>query len=292
MTAQPTAQPNITGHTLEVGLVATPIRHSLSPAMHTASFAEMGIDAVYLCFDVDSDHLEAAVQGMRALGFVGYNVSMPHKTVIHKYLDELTPAAELMGAVNCVDLHTGKAVGHNTDGAGFMRNLKENGIDCIGKKMTLVGAGGAGSAIFTQAALDGVAEIDVFNRKDDFFTAAEARCAKVSERTGMKVTMHDLNDYEDLKKSVAESTVFVNASRVGMAPDVDGCLLPEEFLRPDLCVADTVYNPLETKLITMAREHGCTVAPGLGMMMWQAAIGEEIWFDKQMNIDYIKGLFF
>ncbi len=284
--------PNITGHTELVGLVATPIRHSLSPAMHTASFAHMGEDIVYLCFDVAPEQLEAACAGMRAMGFLGYNVSMPNKTIIHQYLDELTPAAELMGAVNCVDLHTGKAVGHNTDGAGFWRNVTEHGIDPKGKKITLAGAGGAGSAIFTQAALDGVAEIDVFNIKDDFFATAEERCRVLSERTGAKVTMHDLADVDDLARSVKESFMFINASRVGMAPDLDGNLLPEDLMRSDLVVADTVYNPLETKMITLAKEHGCTVVPGLGMMMWQAAIGEEIWTGKQMDIPYIESLFF
>ena len=284
--------PHITGHTQLVGLVATPIRHSLSPEMHTASFAHMGEDIVYLCFEVGPDELEAAHKGMQAMGFLGYNVSMPNKTLIGQSLDELTPAAELMGAVNCVDLHTGKAVGHNTDGAGFWRNVTEHGIDVKGKKITLVGAGGAGSAVFTQAALDGVAEIDVFNIKDDFFAAAEERCAALTERTGAKVTMHDLADKDDLAKSVSESVMFINASRVGMAPDVDGCTLPEELMREDLVVADTVYNPLETKMIRTAKEHGCTVVPGLGMMMWQAAIGEEIWTGKTMDIDYIESLFF
>lgn len=288
----PEQLPNISGHTYLVGLIATPIRHSLSPALHTASFARMGEDIVYLCFDVAPEQLEAACEGMRAMGFLGYNVSMPNKTIVHKYLDELTPAAELMGAVNCVDLTTGRAVGHNTDGAGFWRNVEECGIDCKGKKITVVGAGGAGSAVFTQAALDGVAEIDVFNIKDEFFVAAEQRCAMLTERTNAHVTMHDLADTEDLKRSVAESALFANASRVGMAPDIDGCVLPEECLRPDLAVADTVYNPQETKLLKMAKEHGCTVAPGLGMMMWQAAIGEEIWTGKQMDIPYIKSLFF
>lgn len=284
--------PKISGHTQLVGLVATPIRHSLSPALHTASFARMGEDIVYLCFEVGPNHLEAACEGMRAMGFLGYNVSMPNKTIVSRYLDELTPAAELMGAVNCVDLTTGKAIGHNTDGAGFWRNVKECGIDCKGKKITVVGAGGAGSAVFTQAALDGVSEIDVFNVKDGFYKAAQQRCAMLSERTGAKVTMHDLADEDDLRASVAESALFANATRVGMSPDLEGCVLPEDCLRPDLAVADTVYNPQKTKLLRMAQDHNCKVALGLGMMMWQAAIGEEIWTGKQMDIPYIKSLFF
>ena len=284
--------PAISGHTRAIGLVGTPIRHTLSPALHMASFARMGADYAYLAFDVAPEELEAAVRGMRALGFAGYNVTMPHKTVVAAYLDELTDAAELMGAVNCVDLKDGKAVGHNTDGAGFMRNLKENGVDVVGKKITVVGAGGAGSAVFTQAALDGVAEIDVFNVRDGFFSAAAERVARVSERTGSHVTLHDLDDPKQLGRSVAESTLFVNASRIGMVPLDDQCVLPEELLHEGLAVADTVYNPTVTKLLRMADAHGLKTVGGLGMMMWQAAIGEEIWTGRQMDIPFIESTFF
>lgn len=284
--------PNITGYTKIIGLVGTPIRHSLSPALHTASFAHMGIDYVYLSFDVQPEQLEAAVIGMRELGFAGYNVTMPHKTVVHQYLDELSDAAELMGAVNCVDLKDGKAIGHNTDGAGFMRNVKEHGVNIIGKKITVVGVGGAGSAVFTQAALDGVAEIDVFNVKDAFFAAAKERVAHVSDQTGCKVTLHDLEDKTALRTSIADSTLFLNATRLGMTPLDDQCVISEDFLRKELIVADTVYNPRVTKLLRMAENYGLQTIDGLGMMMWQAAIGEEIWTGKQMDIDYIEKRFF
>lgn len=284
--------PSITGHTKAIGLIGTPIAHSLSPALHTASFAQMGVDCVYLAFDVQPEQLEAAVRGMRELGFVGFNVTMPHKTVVARHLDELSDAAELMGAVNCVELAGGKAIGHNTDGAGFMRNLEENGVEVAGKKMTVVGAGGAGSAVFTQAALDGVAAIDVFNVRDPFFEGARERIARVSERTGCAMTLHDLGDASALRASVAESALFVNASRAGMAPLDDQCVLPEEFLHDGLVVADTVYNPRVTKLLAMAKDHGLKTVSGLGMMMWQAAIGEEIWTGKRMDIDFIEGLFF
>ena len=128
-------------------LIGSPVEHSLSPAMHTQSFNELGVDCVYLAYDIEPQDLESAAVGMKKMGFAGYNVTMPHKTFIPKYLDELSDAAELMGAVNTVAIKQGKAIGHNTDGAGFMRNLKENGVDVIGKKITIVGAGGAGSAL-------------------------------------------------------------------------------------------------------------------------------------------------
>ena len=127
--------------------------------MHTASFAKMGIDAVYLGFDVQPEQLESVVKGFAEAGVTGYNVTMPCKTKVLPYLDELTPVAELMGAVNTVVIKDGKSIGDNTDGAGFVRNMKLHGFEPEGKVITVAGAGGAGSAVFTQLALDGVVAI-------------------------------------------------------------------------------------------------------------------------------------
>ena len=171
----------ITGHTELIGLMAYPIRHSSSPAMHNAAFAKLGLDYAYLAFEVDNDSLEGAVQGIRSLKLVGSNVSMPNKTVVHKYLDKLSPAAEMCGAVNTIVNEDGVLTGHITDGTGYMMSLKVNGVDVIGKKMTIVGAGGAATAIEIQAALDGVAEISIFNRKDEFWANAEETCGKICE---------------------------------------------------------------------------------------------------------------
>ena len=137
----------ITGHTELIGLMAYPIRHSSSPAMHNEAFAYLGLDYAYLAFEVDNETLEDAVKGIRALKLVGSNVSMPNKTVVGQYLDELSPAAEMAGAVNTIVNDNGKLIGHITDGIGYMQSLKDNDIDVIGKKMTITGAGGAATAI-------------------------------------------------------------------------------------------------------------------------------------------------
>ena len=158
----------LTGHTELIGLMAYPIRHSSSPAMHNEAFAYLGLDYAYLAFEVDNSTLEDAVKGIRALKLVGANVSMPNKTVVGKYLDKLSPAAELVGAVNTIVNRDGVLEGHITDGIGYMESLRDYDIDVIGKKMTIVGAGGAATAIEIQAALDGVAEISIFNIKDKF----------------------------------------------------------------------------------------------------------------------------
>lgn len=282
----------ISGHTKLVALIGSPVEHSMSPAMHNASFEKLGLDYVYLAFDVVPETLEQAVAGMKDMGFAGYNVTMPNKTHVLPYLDELTEAAELMGAVNTVVIKDGKSIGHNTDGAGFVVNLKNHGVDFEGKKITIVGAGGAGSAIFTQLALDGAASIDVYNIKDDFFEATRQRVAELSEKTGCDITLTDLADRDALGKSVAKSCVFINATRMGMPPFENECLLDEDMLHDGLAVADTVYEPRETKLIAMAKAHGLVTCSGLGMLLSQAALGEKIWCDASMPVDYIEEKFF
>ena len=163
----------ISGYTTLIGLLATPIKHTSSPKMHNEAFRYLGLDYAYLAFEVGNEGLEDAVKGLRAMQARGCNVSMPNKTVIHKYLDKLTPAAELAGAVNTVINDNGVLTGHITDGVGYMRSLSDAGFDVIGKKMTIVGAGGAATAICIQAALDGVAELSIFNQDDEFFARAE-----------------------------------------------------------------------------------------------------------------------
>ena len=208
----------LTGHTELVGLIAYPIRHSSSPAMHNEAFAYLGLDYAYLAFEVDNSTLEDAVKGLRALKLVGSNVSMPNKTVVGQYLDKLSPAAELVGAVNTIVNKNGVLEGHCTDGIGYMQSLKDYDIDVIGKKMTIVGAGGAGTAIEIQAALDGVAEISIFNIKDKFWANAENTVKKINEKTNCKAQLFDLADHEALKREIDSSVLLANATGCGMKP--------------------------------------------------------------------------
>ena len=276
----------ITGHTELIGLMAYPIRHSSSPAMHNAAFAKLGLDYAYLAFEVDNDSLEGAVQGIRSLKLVGSNVSMPNKTVVHKYLDKLSPAAEMCGAVNTIVNEDGVLTGHITDGTGYMMSLKDNGVDVIGKKMTIVGAGGAATAIEIQAALDGVTEISIFNRKDEFWANAEETVRKINEKTNCKAQLFDLADLDKLKEEIASSYLFTNATGMGMKPLT---YIPDKsFLRPDLIVSDVVYYPRETELLRMAKEVGCKTMNGLGMMLFQGAAAFKMWTGEDMPIEYMK----
>lgn len=281
----------ITGHTELIGLMAYPIRHSSSPAMHNEAFAYLGLDYAYLAFEVDNSTLEDAVKGIRALKMVGSNVSMPNKTVVGQYLDKLSPVAELCGAVNTIVNENGVLTGHITDGIGFMQALKDNDIDVIGKKMTIAGAGGAATAIEIQAALDGVKEISIFNIHDKFWANAEETVKKINERTNCKATLYDLDDKEKLREEMADSYIFVNGTGVGMKPLEGMSVVPDKsFFRPELIVVDVPYSPLETTMRKMAKEVGCKTMNGLGMMLFQGAAAFKLWTGKDMPIEHMKEL--
>lgn len=280
----------ISGHTELIGLIATPIRHSKSPTMHNEAFAKLGLDYAYLAFEVGAEQLADTVKGFKAMGVRGWNVSMPNKTIIGEYLDHLSPAAQLCGAVNTVVNDNGILTGHITDGIGFMRSLKENGIDIIGKKMTIVGAGGAATAIEIQAALDGVKEISIFNRRDEFWQRAENNVKNINEKTDCKATLYDLADVDALRKEINDSYIFTNATGVGMKPLEQEMIIPDDsYLRQDLIVADVVYMPAKTKLLEAAERVGCVkYINGEGMMLFQGAAAFEMWTGKEMPIEHVK----
>lgn len=279
----------LTGHTELIGLMAYPIRHSSSPAMHNEAFAYLGLDYAYLAFEVDNSTLEDAVKGIRALKLVGSNVSMPNKTVVGKYLDKLSPAAELCGAVNTIVNRDGVLEGHITDGIGYMESLRDYDIDVIGKKMTIVGAGGAATAIEIQAALDGVKEISIFNIRDKFYEVGEETVRKINEKTNCKAKMFDLADKDALRVEIADSYLLANATGMGMKPLEGKTWLPDaSYLRPDLIVTDTVYAPAETEFLRIAKEVGCKHMNGFGMMLFQGAAGFKMWTGHDMPIEHMK----
>ncbi len=279
----------ITGHTELIGLMAYPIRHSSSPAMHNEAFAYLGLDYAYLAFEVDNSTLEDAVKGIRALKLVGSNVSMPNKTVVGQYLDKLSPAAELCGAVNTIVNENGVLTGHITDGIGYMQSLKDYDIDVIGKKMTIAGAGGAATAIEIQAALDGVKEISIFNVHDKFWENAEKTVEKINSKTNCKATLYDLDDKETLRREIEDSYLLANATGMGMKPLEGQTFLPDtSFLRPDLIVTDTVYAPAKTRFLEMAEEVGCKRMNGFGMMLFQGAAAFKMWTGHDMPIEHMK----
>ena len=224
----------------------------------------------------------------------GCNVSMPNKTVIHKYLDKLTPAAELAWAVNTVINvnDDGVLTVHITDGVGYMRSLKDAGFDVIDKKMTIVWAGGVATAICIQAALDGVAELSIFNQDDEFFARAEETVKKINEKTNCKAKLFRLEDKEALRAEIATSAIFTNGTGMGMKPYVGQTYIEKDMLRPDLIVSDVVYQPAKTRLLELAEEVGCPTINGLGMMLFQGAEAFKCWTGQEMPIEHMKEFLF
>lgn len=279
----------ITGKTELVGLLAYPIRHSSSPAMHNEAFAYLGIDMAYLVFEVDNSNLEDAIKGLQALKLVGANVSMPNKTVVGQYLDALSPAAKLCGAVNTIVNEDGKLIGHITDGIGYMQALKDYDIDVIEKKMTILGCGGVASAIAVQAAMDGVKEISIFNVKDKFWQNGLTLVKKIRDHTNCVINLYDLEDKETLRKEIATSYLLAQATGIGMKPHEGECLIPDKsYLRKDLICTDTIYVPKETAFLKMAKEVGCKYMNGLGTMLFQGDAAFYLWTGKHMPIKHMK----
>ncbi|WP_288154003.1 quinate/shikimate dehydrogenase, partial [uncultured Sharpea sp.] len=226
----------ITGHTELIGLVATPIRHSMSPQMHNAAFDALGLDYVYLVFEVGKEELKDTVAGLRAMKVRGWNVSMPNKGDIGQYLDHVSLVSELCGAINTVVNDNGVLTGTSTDGTGFVRALSENGLDIKGKKLVLLGAGGAAAAIMAQCAIDGAKEIVVFNKKDSFYAKAQERLKLIEEKTGVEMHLYDIDDKALLKQEIDSADVLANATSVGMVPHQDSCLVEESDLHEGLYV--------------------------------------------------------
>lgn len=282
----------ITGQTRLTGLLGSPVSHSKSPLMHNEAYRLLGLDYVYLCFDVPENNLQVAFEGLKKLNVAGFNCTMPDKTLMSKLVDELSPAAKIISAVNTVVNDNGKFVGHNTDGTGYIRSLQDCGHNIVGKKMTLLGSGGAASSICVQAALDGAREIDVLSIKDNFWSKAEKLVSDINNNTDCKVNLIEMND-DSIGESVFSSDILTNATPIGMAPNTDGCLVKDSsILRPELIVSDIIYNPLETKLYKMAKEKGCSVFNGLYMLLYQGAEAFYLWTGKKMPTEEIKAKYF
>lgn len=284
----------ITGRTKLICLLGSPVQHSKSPMMHNESFRVLGLDYCYLAFDIKENQLEKAVEALTLFGARGMNLTMPLKNNIVPLCDRLSPAAQICHAVNTVvieDDHT--LTGHTTDGAGFFMSCREEGVEIRGKKMTLLGAGGAGTAILVQAALDGAREIALFSRSTSPFMSRTVEIIKkLQEETSCRISLHDYQD-DGLKQQIQESQLLVNATNIGMAPKEDACLIPDvSFFHPELAVADVIYNPLETKLVRMAKEAGCKAFGGLQMLLYQGAEAFRLWTGEDMPVERVKEKYF
>ncbi|GIO05064.1 shikimate dehydrogenase (NADP(+)) [Brevibacillus reuszeri] len=271
----------ITSKTQLVGLFGHPVSHSQSPMMHNAAFAQMGLGFAYVAFDVDPADLEDAVRGIRALGLKGINVTIPHKVAIMPMLDEIDPLAKRIGAVNTVVINDGRLIGYNTDGMGYVRSLvEETGIVLDQQIVTMVGAGGAARAVAFTLAEKGVKEIRIMNRSRE-------RAQILAEHVGTIVPTK-IVEQGDGMDAIADSSLLINTTSIGMLPNVQEMPVPPEWLHNKLTVSDLIYNPLETRLLGEARAIGATVHSGVGMFVNQGALAFELWTGQEAPTEIMR----
>ncbi|EIJ0873722.1 quinate/shikimate dehydrogenase [Escherichia coli] len=272
-----------------IGLMAYPIRHSLSPEMQNKALEKAGLPFTYMAFEVDNDSFPGAIEGLKALKMRGTGISMPNKQLACEYVDELTPAAKLVGAINTIVNDDGYLRGYNTDGTGHIRATKESGFDIKGKTMVLLGAGGASTAIGAQGAIEGLKEIKLFNRRDEFFDKALAFAQRVNENTDCVVTVTDLADQQAFADALASADILTNGTKVGMKPLENESLVNDiSLLHPGLLVTECMYNPHMTKLLQQAQQAGCKTIDGYGMLLWQGAEQFTLWTGKDFPLEYVK----
>ncbi|MFP3663670.1 shikimate dehydrogenase [Priestia sp. SIMBA_032] len=288
---------NIDGKTKLVGLLATPIGHSLSPRMHNLGYTLAGLNYAYLAFEVGNNELEKAVNGFKAAGVAGFNVSMPNKMKVLEYLDELDDSAKYTRASNTVVNQNGELIGYNTDGLGYVKNLIDHDVKLEGQKVTLVGSGGAATPIAIQLTQSGIREISIFARNDEYFAQAEENVNYINNEMkefGVKANIFPLEDKEAFRREVAESAILANGTSLGMKPLDHLSIIDDtlDVLRKDLVVTDVVYNPQKTKLLAQAEEAGAKTINGLGMMLWQGALAFKLFTGVDMPMKQVKEILF
>lgn len=260
----------ITSKTKLVGLLGHPVSHSQSPIMHNTAFSHTQLNFAYAAFDVAPEQLDEAVAGIRALGLRGVNVTIPHKVAILPMLDEIDPLAKRIGAVNTVVNENGRLIGYNTDGMGYVRSLvEESNVQLQSQVVTLLGAGGAARAVAFTLAEQGVKEIRIINRSREKATSLAEHLSAIVPTSVV--------DPADGQHAIADATLLINTTSIGMYPQVDEMPVPAEWLHERLIVSDLIYNPLETRLLKQARLIGARAHSGVGMFVNQGALAFELW---------------
>jgi shikimate dehydrogenase len=270
---------DVSGKTKIYGIIGHPVEHSLSPAMQNVAFKKLKLDCIYLAFNVEPNNIKTAVNGMKSLGICGFNVTIPHKISIIPFLDEVRPEAADIGAVNTVLNENGKLIGFNTDGLGALRALKEENVDLLGKKVIILGAGGAARAI-AFAIAPFIEKMVILNRTG---SKAKKLSTQLAKRFGKAV------EGKKFTKKVAnrefnDADIVINATSVGMYPNVNDSLINREMINPAMTVFDVVYNPLETKLLKEANAVGAKIVTGIKMLVFQGAVSFEIWTGKKAPV--------
>ncbi len=269
-----------------VGVIGWPIEHSLSPAMQGAALREMGLNWVYLAFAVEPERVGQALDGVRGLGLVGLNVTIPHKSGVVEHLDEIDDSVAALGVANTiVRSGDGRLSGHNTDGPGFLHSLEEHGHQVTGKAVTLIGAGGSARSVGYACARDGASRMTVVNRT---LQRAESVAELVREKAGLHC-VEAVPLGPEAEEAIRSADVVVDCTSVGMYPEheVDP-VVPSAWLQSGQVVADLTYNPLETVLLRAAREAGADTVDGAGMLVHQGAISLRYWSGQEPPVETMR----
>jgi len=275
----------ISGKTRLCGLIGDPVEHTMSPVMHNAAFNKMGLDYLYVPFRVKKEELSKAVEGMKALNIKGLNVTIPHKVTIIPFLDKLDRLAERISAVNTIVNNDGILTGYNTDATGFLQALLEKGIEPKGKNVVILGAGGASRAVSFALAEKG-AHLVILNRLLELDWAEEL-ADRISRTFEQEVKALELNT-ENLIIALREADILVNATSVGMTPNINDTPVTSDLLKPNLIVFDIVYNPIKTRLLREAEAAGAKTISGLDMLVWQGALAFEKWTGLKAPVELMK----
>lgn len=290
----------ISGRTKLSCLIGSPIAHSGSPAMYNYCFDQLGIDMKYLAFDIKAEHVPIAMLSMKTMGIVGMNVTYPYKQAVVPFMSWMSESARLIGAVNMIINRNGDLYGYNTDGMGYVADLRAHGVSLEGKKLVIAGAGGAATSIIAQCALEGVRSISVMKRKNESFAQAEAHMqmiedsARAMSGSSVSIQLLDIGNEVIMESELADADIFCNATNVGMAPDTEKSVVADAaWLRKDLVVSDIIYNPRRTKLMQQAEQQGCRlILDGIGMLVQQGAENFRLMTGKEMPVQEVISRFY
>jgi shikimate dehydrogenase len=277
---------DINAHTQFCGVIGNPVEHSLSPAIHNAAFQKLGLNFLYLAFRVEA--IGDAIKGLRALGnFRGASVTIPHKVAAVPFLDSVEPTARHIGAINTIVAAGGILTGYNTDGTGALRALREGSVALKGRRVVMLGSGGAARAIaFALGSETGIERLTILGIDGQERTAL---ARDLQSKTGM--TVQDLPlDEGTLRKLLSAAHVLIHCTPMGMSPKVHETPVPSTLLHAGLTVMDIVYNPRDTRLLKEAKAAGCRVIPGLEMFLHQAAAQFELWTNQAAPTDVMRAV--
>lgn len=275
----------ITGKTGIFGIFGNPIAHTLSPIMHNAAFEALGLPYRYLPFQVYPENLKKAVEGIIPLGIRGINVTIPHKESVIPFLDSVDSEAQKIGAVNTVSASSNRLIGHNTDGRGFLASLFEMDVDPSGKRVILVGTGGAARGVAIALAAAGVSEVILIARTSSRGKDLADRLASLSSGLKISVFGNDLEKESPFRQD--RPTLLINTTPLGMKED-DPLPFPASLLDPAWTVADLIYRPYETPLLSAAKKIGAKTVSGLGMLLHQGALAFELWTQEKAPIKIMR----